>query len=63
MKKNAFLLVLIASISGSLCLAQTEESTIVEDFKPSSANQARKEYPQVNSEGRVRVRIEAPEAT
>lgn len=62
MKKNLFLLALILSISGSMCLAQTEQSTIIEDFKPSSVNQSRKEYPQVNSEGRVRVRIEAPEA-
>jgi len=32
------------------------------DFKPSSANQPGKEYPQVDSEGRVRARIVAPEA-
>jgi len=35
----------------------------VEDFKPSSVNQPGKEYPMVNSEGRVRVQISAPEAT
>ncbi len=35
---------------------------VVEDFKPSSVNQPGKEYPQINSEGRVRVRISAPEA-
>lgn len=34
----------------------------VEDFKPSSVKQSGKEYPQVNSEGRVRVQIVAPEA-
>lgn len=34
----------------------------VEDFKQSSVNQPGKEYPQVNSEGRVRVQIVAPEA-
>lgn len=34
----------------------------VNDFKPSSANQPGSEYPQVNSERRVRVRIAAPEA-
>ena len=34
----------------------------VEDFKPSSANQPGSEYPQVNSERRVRVRIVAPDA-
>jgi len=42
-------------------LAQTKQ-TAVEDFKPSSTNQEGKEYPQVNSEGRVRARISAPEA-
>jgi enterochelin esterase-like enzyme len=35
---------------------------VIEDFKPSSVNQPGKEYPQVNSEGRVRVQISAPEA-
>ncbi len=34
----------------------------VNDFKPSSANQPGSEYPQVNSERRVRVRIAAPQA-
>lgn len=32
------------------------------EYKPSSVNQPGKEYPQVNSEGRVRVQISAPEA-
>ena len=32
----------------------------VEDFKPASTNQRDSEYPQVNSEGRVRARIVAP---
>lgn len=35
---------------------------VVEDFKPSCVNQLGKEYPQVNSEGRVRARLYAPEA-
>jgi enterochelin esterase-like enzyme len=34
----------------------------VNDFKPSSANQPGSEYPQVNSERRVRTRISAPKA-
>ncbi len=38
------------------------QSGIIEDFKPSSVNQPGKEYPQVNSEGRVRVQISAPGA-
>ncbi len=49
-----------------LCLepanSQTTNTNIVEDFEPSSVNQPGKGYPQVNSEGRVRVRIEAPGA-
>lgn len=36
--------------------------SVVEDFKPSSVNQQGKLYPQVNSEGRVRVSLSAPEA-
>ena len=35
---------------------------VVEDFKPSEVNQLGKEFPQVNSEGRVRVQIYAPGA-
>ncbi|WP_315761785.1 alpha/beta hydrolase-fold protein [Sphingomonas sp. Y38-1Y] len=37
-------------------------ATVVEDFKPSSLNQPGKLYPQVNSQGYARFRIEAPEA-
>lgn len=40
----------------------TAYAQVVEDFKPSSVNQPEKEYPQVNSEGRIRVQITAPEA-
>ncbi len=34
----------------------------VDDWKPASTNQDGKEFPQVNSEGRVKIRIVAPEA-
>jgi len=44
-----------------ICIAQKTQ-TIVEDFKPSSTNQPGRDYPMVNSEGRVRVQIKAPEA-
>jgi enterochelin esterase family protein len=54
-----YIIILIFFISGSNCLAQTE---IKEDFKPSSVNQPGKLYPQVNSEGRVRVQISAIDA-
>ncbi len=55
------MMILLTKI-GTLSIAQIYQSAVVEDFKPSSVNQSGKEYPQVNSEGRVRVRIEAPEA-
>jgi len=44
------------------CLAQTDQPMIKEDFKPSTLNQPGQEYPQVNSQGYVRLRIEAPQA-
>jgi enterochelin esterase family protein len=52
--------VLAALVTGGYsCVAQT---AVKEDFKPSSVNQPSKQYPQVNSEGRVRVNIPAPQA-
>ena len=56
----------LLSISLLLLLAnvpvrgQTTEP--VDDFKPSSLNQGGRQYPQVNSEGRARFRIVAPQA-
>ena len=49
-------------VAGGICLAQTNQTAAVEDFKPSSTNQPGKQYPQVNSEGRVRESISAPQA-
>jgi len=43
-------------------LAQTSQTSIVEDFKPSSINQPGQEYPKVNSQGYARFRIVAPKA-
>src|SRR5213075_392789 len=48
-------------IIGVPASAQTTQP-VVEDFQPSSLNQGGKEYPQVNSEGRVRFRVVAPQA-
>ncbi len=48
-------------MASGICSAQSS-SEVVEDFKSSSVNQPGKEYPMVNSEGRVRVQISAPEA-
>ncbi len=58
MKLRIIGVVLAATIMGQLCLAQT----VTEDFKPSSVTQAGKQYPQVNSEGRVRTSLSAPQA-
>ncbi len=51
-----------ALLVGLPAMAQTDDK-VVEDFKPSSLNQPNKQYPQVNSEGRVRTRVIAPQAT
>ena len=61
MKKYLFGSMLLIAISGSPSFAQSP-AKVVEDFKPSSVNQPGKEFPQVNSEGRVRAQISAPEA-
>ncbi|HTL55989.1 MAG TPA: malectin domain-containing carbohydrate-binding protein [Candidatus Limnocylindrales bacterium] len=54
--------ILNLALSASLpALAQTNQP-VVEDFKPSSLNQPGKQYPQVNSERRVRARVVAPQA-
>ena len=42
--------------------AQGEAAAVVEDFKPSSLNQPGQDYPQVNSQGYVRFRVNAPDA-
>jgi enterochelin esterase-like enzyme len=63
--KYRYTFILVATvIAGGICVAQTNQvdSLAVEDFKPASTNQPGKEYPQVNSEGRVRASISAPEA-
>jgi len=60
---TVFIVLLVLTVSG-ICLAQSNriDSIAVEDFKPASTNQPGKQYPQVNSEGRVRASISAPEA-
>jgi enterochelin esterase-like enzyme len=63
MKQYIIVLIAMLLTSGSYCLAQTDKSTVKEDFKPATTNQPGREYPQVNSEGRVRAQISAPEAT
>ena len=58
MKKNMLTCMLVLLTAVINCLAQT----IADDFKPSFLNQPGRQYPQVNSEGRVLARILAPEA-
>ena len=58
MNNKHSIMLLLAVIISQICLGQK----IVEDFKPSSVNQPGKQYPQVNSEGRVRVSIQAAQA-
>ena len=57
MKYKHLIISFATVLMGSVCFAQT---AVVEDFKPSSVNQPDKQYPQVNSEGRVRVSVLAP---
>src|SRR5688572_21066092 len=45
---------------GQFSLAQTNAPA--DDWKPATSNQQGKQYPQVNSERRVRYRISAPQA-
>ena len=56
----------LCAIASSLVIpvagAQSAEQPILEDFQPSSLNRPGQQYPQVNSQGYSRYRIEAPEA-
>ena len=61
MKYQVLIIVLAVLLTGGVCSAQSQ-TNVIEDFKPSSLNQPGKEYPKVNSEGRVRAQISAPEA-
>ena len=60
MKTSTALLLLTIIVLGQFSNAQTNEPA--DDWKPSVCNQQGKQYPQVNSEGRVRARIVAPQA-
>jgi predicted esterase len=60
-KSLSFLLIILFTVN-HLCSGQTNQSAIIEDFKPSSLNQPGQEYPQVNSQGYSRFRVEAPQA-
>ncbi|MBV9470665.1 MAG: hypothetical protein JOZ57_15610 [Abitibacteriaceae bacterium] len=68
MKIKLVLLACAAVASGRMGMAQTTSqgeapvTAPADDWKPSTSNQDGRQYPQVNSEGRVRARIMAPQA-
>ena len=62
MRQALLSFLLIFFLFGGTCYTQTDQQTIKEDFKTAPNAQPGKEYPQVNSEGRVRTQIFAPEA-
>jgi enterochelin esterase-like enzyme len=58
--KSKTLAALVFVAANSIALAQTNQSA--DDWKPSPSNMPGQQYPQVNSEGRVRARLVAPQA-
>ena len=62
MKIEVSILALASMLAGQFCQAQTNQPA-VEDFKPATSNQQGKQYPEVNSEGCIRARVVAPQAT
>src|SRR4051812_32886336 len=60
MKTKLSLLTFAAIMASQLGLAQ--DSPPADDWKPAPTNQQGKQYPQVNSEGRIKFRIVAPQA-
>src|SRR5688500_517731 len=60
MKTNLVLFVFTSMFS--LGVYAAEEKAPADDWKAATSNQPGKEYPKVNSEGRVKFRIVAPEA-
>ncbi len=62
MKYKSIVLLLALASGITLAFAQSDQSSIIEDFKPSTLNQPGQEYPQVNSQGYARFKILAPAA-
>ena len=60
MKRTLLHLALFTSLAGQLCTAQTNPPA--DDWKSATSSQRGKQYPQVNSEGRVKARVLAPQA-
>jgi enterochelin esterase-like enzyme len=62
MNRRNFALLLTGIMAATSHAAYAAETAIKEDFQPSVLNQPGQAYPQVNSHGYARFRIEAPEA-
>ncbi len=63
MRLSLIACVLLAVLWSQTCWAERAAGPAEpNDFKPASSNQPGRQYPQVDSEGRVRARIAAPEA-
>jgi enterochelin esterase-like enzyme len=62
MKQKILPFVLLAATAGSSGFAQTTTNAPADDWKPATSNQPGKDYPKVNSEGRVKFRIVATNA-
>lgn len=60
MKTKLLLLAFASVLPVQFCAAQSDEPA--DDWKPATSNQQGKQYPQVNSERRVRYRIAALQA-
>jgi enterochelin esterase-like enzyme len=60
MKTKLSLWIFVSALASSVYAA--DEKAPADDWKPASSNQSGKEYPKVNSEGRIKFRIVAPEA-
>lgn len=62
MRQNFAVWAMVSVFWSQACWAQQAAPAGPDDFKPASSNQPGREYPQVNSEGRVRARIVAAQA-
>lgn len=62
MNYKSIFICLAATLINGFCLAQSGQNAVVEDFKTTPTTQPGKQYPQVNSEGRVRTSLSAPQA-
>jgi len=63
MKSKNIILLIAGCLFSQFCLAQTESKSDIKALKPAESNQPGKLFPQVNSEGKVRVSISAPGAS